>query len=122
MCERGSHHSSSAILIVACVCVRAACVCERERGSHHSTSAILIAACVCHTCLHLGTTIRETGGGGGGVSMGKGQCLFARNIAISPVTTVNKAVQHLTLKLTALIFNQLNHSLLKCKLYLNLHV
>ncbi len=32
-----------------------------------------------------------------------------------------KAVQHLTLKLAVLIFNQLNHSLLKCKLYLNLH-
>ncbi len=38
------------------------------------------------------------------------------------VTTLNKAVQHLTLKLAALIFNQLIHSLLKCKLYLNLHV
>ncbi len=48
--------------------------------------------------------------------------LFARNIAISPVTTVNKAAQHLILKLAALIFHQLNNSLLKCKLFLNLHV
>ncbi len=44
-----------------------------------------------------------------------------RNTAVSLVTTVNKAEQHLTLKLAVLIFDQLNHSLLKCKLYLNLH-
>ncbi len=48
--------------------------------------------------------------------------LFARNIAVSLVTAVNKAAQHLTLKLAALIFNQLNHYLLKFNLYLNLHV
>ncbi len=52
----------------------------------------------------------------------KWRSLFARNIAVSPVTAVNKAEQHLTLKLAALIFNQLNHCLLKCKLYLSLHV
>ncbi len=51
-------------------------------------------------------------GGGGSI---------AKNIVVSPVTPVNIAVVHLTLKLAALIFNQLNHSLLKCKLYLNLH-
>ncbi len=52
-----------------------------------------------------------------GVSMGEGAESFCQG-----VTTVNKAAQHLTLKLAALIFNQLNHSLLNCKLYLNLHV
>ncbi len=61
-------------------------------------------------------------GGGGLCLCGKGAESFARNIAVSPVTAVNKAAQHLTLKLAALIFNKLNHSLLKCKLYLNLHV
>ncbi len=58
----------------------------------------------------------------GHVYGGRGRSLFARNIAVSPVTAVNKAAHHLTLKLAALIFNQLNHCLLKCKLYLNLHV
>ncbi len=47
--------------------------------------------------------------------------LFTRNIAISPVTTVVKAAQHLILKLAELICHKLNHSLLKYKIYLNLH-
>ncbi len=60
---------------------------------------------------------------GGEGSMGEGGgVFFARNIVVSPVTAVNKTTQHLTLKLAALIFNQLNHSLLKCKVYLNLHL
>ncbi len=61
--------------------------------------------------------MRNLGGcrGPWGVSMGEGVKSFCQG-----VTTVNKAEQHLTLKLAALIFNQLNHSLLKCKLYLNL--
>ncbi len=63
--------------------------------------------------------MRNLGGcrGPWGVSMGRG-----RSLAVSPVTAVNKVAQRLTLKLAALIFNQLNHSPLKCKLYLNLHV
>ncbi len=52
--------------------------------------------------------MRNLGGcrGPWGVSMGEGG-----GVAVSPVTAVNKAVQHLTLKLAALIFNQLNHCL-----------
>ncbi len=61
--------------------------------------------------------MRNLGGcrGPWGVSMGEGAKSFCQG-----VTTVNKAEQYLTLKLAALIFNQLKHSLLKCKLYLNL--
>ncbi len=43
--ERDRVTVESAILIAACVCV-CVCVWERETGSHHSTSAILIAACL----------------------------------------------------------------------------
>ncbi len=47
--ETGSHHSTLAILIAACVCVR-----ERETRSHHSgvynpSEIVLIASCVLQT-------------------------------------------------------------------------
>ncbi len=70
--EKGSHHSTSAILIAACLCVCVCvpvCVCERERekGSHHSrvqpirnrlnrglcTITYKHHHCVCHTTLFL---------------------------------------------------------------------
>ncbi len=52
--------------------------------------------------------MRNLGGcrGPWGVSMGEGA-----ESPFPPVTAVNKAAQHLTLKLAALIFNQLNHCL-----------
>ncbi len=53
--------------------------------------------------------MRNLGGcrGPWGVSMGEGAESICQGL-----TTVNKAEQHLTLKLAAIIFNQLNHSLI----------
>ncbi len=67
---------------------------------------------------------RVWGGGGIGECLrGEGVESFWQEYSLSPVTAVNKAEKHLTFKLlNALIFNQLNHSLLRCKLYLNLHI
>ncbi len=55
-------------------------------------------------------------------SLPAGSAFWQKYSCFPPVTTVNKGAQYLIFKLAVLIFNQLHHSLLKCKLYLNLHV